>query len=167
MRQRDRQIVPLREVAHHRRRILHAVVPFHARHALRRVDGVAENDVDRHAVAVGVVDRHGGVLQPDRAMREHQQRLAFDLGVAVSHGDRRFFVAAGDEFGTLIAAVVDDRFLQPAETRSRIGADVFETQRLDDIDHEVGAGSIRSQDFDVRRNFSFGFWQRHQWTVPP
>ena len=36
--------------------------------------------------------------------------------------DRLLFVAAGDQLGTLVAAVVDDRFVQRAEARAGIGA---------------------------------------------
>ena len=95
VRQRHRRVVPLRVVAHHRRGILHAVHPLHARRPHRRVERVAEDDVDRHAIAPRVVDRHRRVLQPDRPVRHDRERLALDLGVAVRHRHRRLFVAAG------------------------------------------------------------------------
>ena len=96
---------------------------------MRRVERVPDDDEHRHAVAVRVVDRHRRMLQADRAVRKHAERLAFDLGVAVRHRDRGFFVAAGDELRLLVAAVVDDRFLQPAEAGAGIRADVFKVQR--------------------------------------
>jgi hypothetical protein len=61
-------------------------------------------------------------------MREHSQRFAFDLGIAVGHPDRRFFVTTSDELRRFVAAVVDYRFLQAAETRSGIGANVLDAQ---------------------------------------
>jgi hypothetical protein len=77
------------------------------------------------------------MLQSDRAMREHSQRFALDLGITVGHPDRRFFVTTSDELRRFVAAVVDYRFLQAAETRSGIGANVLDTKRFDDIDHEI------------------------------
>ena len=93
--------------------------------------------------AVGVVDRHGGVLQADGAVRHDHHRLAFDLGVAVRHGDRGFFVAAGEQFGILVAAVIDDGFVQAAEAGAGIGGAIFDAERLDHVDHEVGANAQR------------------------
>ena len=98
--------------------------------SIRRVGDVAEDHVHGHAIAVGVVDRHGRVLQAHGAMREYGQRLALDLGVAVGHADRRFLVAAGEELGIAIAAVVDHRFVQGAEAGAGIGADVLDAQDL-------------------------------------
>ena len=151
MRQRNRQIVPLDEVADHRRRVLHAVRPFNAGPPQRRVQVVAGHDVDRDAVAVGVVDRHRRVLDADRAVAQHRHRLAFGLEVAVRHRHRGLFVAAGDELRRRVAAVVDDRLVDAAEARSRVGRDIFEVERLDDVDHEVAAWSVGGQHVDVGR----------------
>ncbi len=140
VRQGVRVVVPLGEVAHHRRRVLHAVRPLHAGAPHRRVERVAGEDVDRHAVAVGVVDRHRRVLQADRAVGEDRHRLPFHLEVAVGHGHRRLFMAAGDELRHRVAAVVDDRLVNAAEARAGIRRDVLEVQRLEDVDHEVAAG---------------------------
>ena len=126
--QRNRIVVPLREVAHHGGGVLHAVRPLHVAAPVVHVLDVAENNVHRHAVRVGVVDRHRRVLQADGAVRQHHQRLAFDLEVAVRHRHRRFFVAAGDQLRSLVAAVVDQRFVQPAEAGPGIRADVIEVQ---------------------------------------
>ena len=46
--------------------------------ANRGVAVVADDQVDRHAVAPGVVERHRGVLQADGAVRHHGERLALD-----------------------------------------------------------------------------------------
>src|SRR6266568_3036836 len=48
-------------------------------------------------------------------------------------------------------AIIDQRFVQTSKTRAWVGGDVFEAQRLEDIDHEVGPGSLRRQHIDVGR----------------
>ena len=144
---RSRSIVPLDVIAHHGGGVLDAVSPFDGEMRLVASRMIADDDVNRNAVAPGVVNRHGGVLESDGAVSHDEKRLAFDLGVAMSHGDGGFFVAAGDELGILIAAVIDDRFVQAAKARAGIGADVLDSERLDDIDHEVGAGAIGGEDF--------------------
>ena len=160
--QRNRQIVPFRVVADHRRGILDAVGPFPISGVPHRgVQHVADDDVNRHAVTIGVVDRHGGVLQSDRAVGEYAQRLALNLGVAVAHGDRRLFMATGDELGILVASVVDHRFMESSETRTCNRANVFEAERLDDVDHEVRPGAIHGQHFDIRGRIGFDH-RRHQ-----
>ena len=81
--------------------------PIRHRCVSMRHPGCCRAKVDRHAIGVSVVNGHGCVLQSHRAVRHHHHRLAFDLGVAVGHGDRRFFVAAGEQLGHLVAAVID------------------------------------------------------------
>ena len=94
MRAASRRVVPFDEIAHHARRHPAPNAPIRTpRRALGGVDGVADHHEDRHAVASGVVERHRGVLQADRAVRQRQHRLAFDLGIAVRHRDRHFLVA--------------------------------------------------------------------------
>ena len=66
-------------------------------------------------------------------------------------------MAIGDELGIAIPAVVDEGFLHAAETRSRIGADVLETQRLDDIHHVIGTTAIVGrQNIDLRWSIALG-----------
>ena len=79
------------------------------------------------------------MLQADGAVAQHHQRLAGGLEVAMGHADRGFLVGAGDELRLLVAAVVDQRFVQPAEARGRVRADIVDVERLDDVDHEVRA----------------------------
>ena len=160
VRQRDRLIVPLDVVAHHGRRVLHAVRPLDARPPQRRVERVAGQDVDRHAVAVGVVDRHRRVLHADRAVTQRRHRLALGLEVAVGHRHRRLFVQAGDELGRCVAAVVDDRLVDAAEARAGIGGDELEVQRLDHVDHEVAAGSVGRQDLDAAAGIDLAWRDR-------
>jgi hypothetical protein len=124
------------------RGILHAVRPFDVAAAPWPHRSMLPRIGNRDAVGVSVVDGHRSVLQAHRAVRHHHHRLAFDLGVAVRHRHRRFFVAAGEQFGILVAAVVDQGFVQSAETRTGIGGDIFEAQGLENIDHEVGAGPV-------------------------
>ena len=49
---------------------------------------------------------------------------------------------ARDHLGRVVAAVVDDRFVQAAEARAGVRADVLEAERLEDVDHEVGAAAL-------------------------
>ena len=135
--ERGRRVVPFDVVAHHRGRILHRMRPDRGAATLGCIERIAGHDVDRHAIAPGIVDRHRGVLQADGPVREDQHRLAFDLGIAVRHGDRRFLVRAGVPFQIRI---VDQRFVQPAEAGTRVGGDLGDAETLDDIDHVVGTG---------------------------
>jgi len=57
----------------------------------------------------------------------------------------------GNELWTPIAPIIDDRFLQTTKTGSGIGADVFETQRLDNVDHIVRTTSVRGENLSFRR----------------
>ena len=117
--ERHGHVVPLDVIAHHRGGVLHAVGPLDVTPAPAHVEDVAEDDVDGHAVGVGVVDRHRRVLEAHGSVRHHQHRLAGDLGVAVRHGDRRFLVTAGQELGRRVAAVVDQRFVEARGTTIR------------------------------------------------
>ena len=158
---RGGQVVPLDEVADHGGGVLNAVRPFHRGDALGGVDDIADDHVDGSAVAPGVVNGHGGVLEPHGAVREYGDGLAFDLRVPVSHGHGGLFVAAGDEFGTFVPAIVDHRFVQAAEARSGIRADVLDAQRLDDVDHEIGAGAAFREDFEPGGRADLRFrWNR-------
>ena len=68
MLRRHRGVVPLGIVAHDGVDVLRGMEGRHAGRAFCRVEIVAAHDQHRHAVAPGVVDRHGGVLQPDHAV---------------------------------------------------------------------------------------------------
>ena len=70
-------------------------------------------------------------------------------------------MAAGDELRGLVAAVVDQRFLQRTKTRSRIGRDVFKAQGLDHIDHEIGPGTANGQYLDLAHRIAFLWRDRH------
>ncbi len=141
VRKRDRRVVPLRIIANHRSGILDAVIPLRAAATVIDVQNVAKDDIERHAVGIAVVNRHGGVLQANRAVGHDHHRLAFDLGVTVGHGDRGFLMAAGEPFRAGVAAIVDEGFLKPAKAGAGIGRAILDTERLDHVHHEVGAGA--------------------------
>ena len=128
--------------------------PFGAWRALVRLHDVAAHNKNRDAVAPGVVDRHGGVLQADHAVTRHRHRLAFDLGVALRHMNSDVLVHAGDDF-RLVVAVIDDRFVQAAIARRAIDRQIFDAERIEHIDHKVAAarGLIHRV---VRRRHGFG-----------
>ena len=121
-----------------------------------RVLDVAQQKIQRHAIAVSVVNGHGCVLQAHGAVRHHHHRLAFDLEVAMSHGDRRFLVAAGEQLRDLVAAVINQRLVDAAKAGAGISGDVFDAQLLDHVDHEVGTRAVRGPHVDVRRRRSLG-----------
>jgi hypothetical protein len=150
-RERRRLIVPLHAVAHDEPHVLSAVIRVHAVRARPGITKVAGDDEHGHAVGIGVVDRHRCVLQANVAVHDREHRLAFDLGVAVRHRDRRLFVAARQQLRHPVFAVVDDRFVQPFEARSRIRGDVLEAEALDHVDHEVRRGVLDDPEVLTRR----------------
>jgi hypothetical protein len=81
-----------------------------------------------------MLDSHGGVEQ-------HQHRLALDLGIAVRHGNRRFFVTGGKEFRLRIVAVVDQGFVQAREAGARIRHHILKIELLQHVDHVVRTGA--------------------------
>ena len=139
---------------------------------MRGVEIVAADDEHRHAVAPGVIDRHGGVLQADRAVDQRHDRLAGRLEIAVAHGDAGFLVRAGEEFRHRVLAVIDQRFVDAAVARGRIGGQIFDIERLDDVDHEIGAGravverrhlrraGLGGSDMGIRRQCRWQSWLR-------
>ncbi len=149
--QRHRIVVPFDEVAHRRRAVLDAVEPFDAGPPLVERAGIAGEEQHRNAVAIGVVDRHRGMLRADSAVHDRGHRLAGDLGIAMRHSDRHFLVQAGQPFRFLVGAVIDETFLQGAECRAGAGGHVVDVQCFADVDHEIGAGLLRRQPFDLRR----------------
>jgi hypothetical protein len=96
--------------------------------------------------------------------------LPFDFGVAVGDADGGLFVAAGDQLGRFVAAVIDDGFVQATECRAGIGGDVFEPEGLDDVHHEIRAGPAGGEDIDGSRGISFRHrhggnrWLRGRWS---
>ncbi|GCC49418.1 hypothetical protein chiPu_0033577, partial [Chiloscyllium punctatum] len=113
--------------------------PFGARRALVGFHDVAAHHNDGDAITPGVVHRHRRVLQPDHAMADHGERLAFHLGVALAHMHRDLFMRAGDDLGLLVAAMIDDRLVQAAEARRAVHREILDVERLEHVDHEVAA----------------------------
>src|SRR5262249_4486169 len=70
----------------------------------------------RNAITPSVVNRHGRMLETNRAMDQRHDRLARRLEVAVTHGDAGFLVRAGEEFRHRVLAVIDQGFVNPAVT---------------------------------------------------
>ena len=137
-------MIPLDEVADH---------GGHVDRVVRGHDAAvveAHGDVDRHPVGVGVVDRHRGVLQADRAVEQRHHGLALDLGVAVRHGHGRFLVQTREEFGHPVAAVVDDRLLKSFETQAGVGGAVLEIERAEHVHHVVGTWVLDDVGLDCR-----------------
>jgi hypothetical protein len=155
MLQRGRLIVPFDEITDHGARIDRRMHPFSAGAALVGLDDIAAHDDDGHPVAPGVVHRHRGVLQANHAVANHGHRLALDLGVALRHMDRDFLVRTGQDFRPGVAAVIDDRFMKPAETRGAIHGEIVDVECLEDIDHEIPATRTLA-DGVRRRRHGFG-----------
>ncbi len=99
------------------------------------------------------------MLQADRAMAQRAGRFARDLEIAVRHGDGGFFMHAGDEFGLLVAAVIDDGFVDAAAGGGRVAEHEIDVERLQHIDHEVRSGGTAQRAWtgiDLARHFGFG-----------
>ncbi len=154
MLQRHRVIVPLDEVAHGGRAVLHAVEPFDTGPALVDRAGIARKNQHGNAVAVGIVDSHRRMLGANRAVHHRRHRLAGDLRIAMRHADRHFLVQAGQPFRPLVLPIVDEAFLQATKRRTRAGGHVVQIERLAHIDHEVRAGLFGCQSVDFRRVFT-------------
>ncbi len=148
--ERDRLVVPFGEVAHQRVDVLRGVDGRRAGRTLGGIEVVAADHDERHAVGPGVIDRHAGVLQADGAVHQRHLRLAGGFEMAVAHRHRRLFVRDGQEFRHGVPAVIDQRLMQAAEARCRIGIDILDLQRFDDVDHEVGGRAAR----DLRRRLA-------------
>ena len=149
--QRDRRIVPFRVVADHRAGILHGMGPLDVASTPRSIRNISNDDVHWDAIGIGVVDCHRRVLQSNSAVRHDHHRPAFDLRVAVGHRNRRLFMAACQQLGSFVAAIINDRLVQRAERRSGVGGDVIEIERLDNVQHEVRTRPIRGIHINARR----------------
>ena len=64
--------------------------------------------------------------------------------------------------GALVAAVVDERFVQAAEGVAGVGAEIFEIESLENVHHEIGAGAIDGHHFHGRRRIGRGFQKRRR-----
>ncbi len=139
MLERGGLVVPLDEIAHQSGGVDGGVHPFDAGRPLVPLDDVADHDIDRDAVAPGVVQRHAGMLEPDGAVAHHRHRLAFHLGVALRHVDGDLLVRAGEDFGLRVLSVVDEGFVDAAECRGAVHREIVEIERSQHVDHEIAA----------------------------
>jgi hypothetical protein len=79
----------------------------------------------------------GRVQQPDHVMDDRDHRLAACPRIAVRDLHGNFFVVA-EQYRRIVFAVIDQRIVQAAETRSRIERDVGKAVTLYQIDDDVG-----------------------------
>ena len=147
-----RLVVELDVVAHLRALHERGVDPVDPGPAPRGVHGPggAEHQ-NRGAVTERVEDRHARVLQAHDVVHDRRHRCAPGLGVAVGHRHRDLLVRGQDQLGRPIAAVVDERVVQPAVGRPGIERDVFDADGAQQVDDEVGAvGGCRFHTGDRR-----------------
>jgi hypothetical protein len=85
MAQADGSIVPFGVVAHHGRAVLYAVNPLCVAAPIVHVENIARDNEHGNPIAIGVINRHGSVLQAHGTVHHDHHRPAFDLGVAVRH----------------------------------------------------------------------------------
>jgi hypothetical protein len=62
--------------------------------AMFRIERIADYQINRDAIAPGVVKRHCRVLQADSAVSHRQHRLAFNLCISVRHRKAELFQPA-------------------------------------------------------------------------
>ncbi len=135
---RGRLIVPFGVVAHGIALHQGGMRPVDMRPALAFVHRAGgAHDEERHAVEIGVVDRHAGVQQADEIVQDHRGGLAGGLGIAVCNLHRDLFVVA-QHHRRFVIAVIHDRVVQPAKTRARIQRDEGKAVLLDQVDNDVG-----------------------------
>jgi len=95
------------------------------------------DDEYRRTIEIGVIDAHRRVQQPDHVMDDGDHRLAARPRIAVRDLHGNFFVVA-EQHRRIVFAVIDQRIVQAAETRSRIERDVGKAVTFDQIDDDVG-----------------------------
>ena len=101
-------IVPFGEIAHDGERILRRMGGGHAGRTMGGVQMGAGHDEHGRAVAPGVVEGHGGVLDAHRAMEQQAHGAIGHLGVAMGHGGGDFFMGRGEKLGLLVHRIIVD-----------------------------------------------------------
>ena len=150
--QRRRRVVPLQHVAHHRGRVRHRVrPPVEQRPPVLAARDVRAQEIRGRAPRERAEDAHRRVLQARRRERDDRHRLARHREVAVRDVDGRLLVRAREPLGRRVAAVIDERLVQAAEARRGIRDDVLELERLQHVDHEIGARVLDGQRVSRRR----------------
>jgi len=95
------------------------------------------DDEHRRAIEISVIDAHRRVEQSDHVMDYRDHRLAARPRIAVRYLHGNFFVVA-EQYRRIVFAVIDQRIVQAAVTRSRIERDVGKAVTFDQIDDDVG-----------------------------
>ena len=129
--------------------------------------GRAENQ-DRRAVDVGVVDGHTRVQQADDVVQDGGHWLLRRFGETVSHPDGDFLVLAQQHFRQHVAAVVDQRVVQPAVRSARVQRRVRNLKLLEQVDNNVRpVATVRRSENHLQMvavpdyvGFGFQLWKR-------
>ena len=119
--------------------------PVEQRPPVLAAEDVRAQEIRGRAPRERAEDPHRGVLQARRRERDDGHWLAGDREVAVRDVDRGLLVRAREPLRRRVAAVIDERLVQPSEARRGIRDDIFEPERLQHVDHEVGAGVLDGQ----------------------
>jgi hypothetical protein len=94
------------------------------------------------------------------AMREHAQRLALDLEIAVAHGDRNLLVGAGEEFRALVAAGLAAMYSKPSVLITSIMKSLPLLPRVSGSSAAGGAVSACAPSCGPRSRTRTGLWHR-------
>ena len=93
--------------------------PVDPRAPLRRVPRPRRPENEhRHPVAPRVEDRHAAVQQADVRVQDGAHHAPARFGVAVRHRHRALLVQAEQHLRTLVADVIHEAVVQPAEART-------------------------------------------------
>ena len=95
------------------------------------------DDEHRRAIEISVIDAHRRVEQSDHVVDDGDHRLAARPRIAVRYLHGNFFVVA-EQYRRIVFAVIDQRIVQAAVTRSRIERDIRKAVTFDQIDDDVG-----------------------------
>ncbi len=156
--QRARRVVPLGKVTNHRRAVGSRMRPRHFPDPLADVRKTARHHEDGHPVGIGVVDRHGAVLQTNGRVHHAGHGLALDFGVAVSHRHGSLFVhgADGAQPGLREHAVVDHGLVQTHKSVARRSGEILDAEAADHIDHVVAAATGKGHTLEAGCRFLRG-----------
>ena len=146
-RYRRRLVVPLGERADQPALVRHRVDPVDPRPPPGRVPRARRaEDQHGHAVAPRVEDGHARVQEADVRVEDRAHHAAARLGVAVGDGDGALLVDARQHLRRLVAEVVHQAVVQPAEARARHQRDV---RHLEPVQH--AGDRVAAPDFGARR----------------
>jgi hypothetical protein len=81
----------------------------------------------------------------------HRDRLACDLGVALTHVHGDVLVHTGDDF-RLVVSVIENGFVQAAIARRAVDGEVLDAERIEHVGHEVTAAGRLIDGVAARRH---------------